>query len=143
MSVMFQLAVAGAHLTGLPLNHQLTELGAKLVKTVRTAPVYSEYSMLCCHRLRIVELSRQSARFSIKSPEASGSQQHTSWMSHAGLRHAASPCPATVPCLPALSPAIVVPAVPECALQQASKPLGRSSTAATTMLLCYGDRSSC
>jgi len=42
MSVMFQLAVAGAHLTGLPLNHQLTELGAKLVRTVRTAPVYSK-----------------------------------------------------------------------------------------------------
>lgn len=41
-SVMFQLAVAGAHLTGLPLNHQLTELGARLVRTVRTAPVYSE-----------------------------------------------------------------------------------------------------
>lgn len=45
MSVMFQLAVAGAHLTGLPLNHQLTELGAKLVRTVRTAPVYSEYRL--------------------------------------------------------------------------------------------------
>lgn len=42
MSTMFQLAVAGAHLTGLPLNHQLTELGASLVRTVRTAPVYSE-----------------------------------------------------------------------------------------------------
>jgi allophanate hydrolase len=42
MSVMFQLAVAGAHLTGLPLNHQLTELGARLVRTVRTAPVYSK-----------------------------------------------------------------------------------------------------
>ncbi|WIA09865.1 hypothetical protein OEZ85_010079 [Tetradesmus obliquus] len=42
---MFQLAVAGAHLTGLPLNYQLTELGAKLVKTVRTAPVYKMYSL--------------------------------------------------------------------------------------------------
>lgn len=48
MSVMFQLAVAGAHLTGLPLNHQLTELGAKLVRTVRTAPVYSEYRLCWC-----------------------------------------------------------------------------------------------
>jgi allophanate hydrolase len=47
MSTMFQLAVAGAHLSGLPLNHQLTELGAKLVKTVRTAPVYSECTCLC------------------------------------------------------------------------------------------------
>lgn len=42
---MFQLAVAGAHLTGLPLNHQLTELGARLVRTVRTAPVYKMYSL--------------------------------------------------------------------------------------------------
>jgi allophanate hydrolase len=45
MSTMFQLAVAGAHLTGLPLNYQLTELGAKLVRTVRTAPVYSKYRL--------------------------------------------------------------------------------------------------
>lgn len=44
--VMFQLAVAGAHLSGLPLNHQLTSLGATLVRTVRTAPVYSEWSVL-------------------------------------------------------------------------------------------------
>ncbi|KAF8069651.1 atzF [Scenedesmus sp. PABB004] len=45
MSAMLQLAVAGAHLTGLPLNHQLTELGARLVRTVRTAPVYKMYSL--------------------------------------------------------------------------------------------------
>jgi hypothetical protein len=37
-----QLAVAGAHLSGLSLNYQLLDLGAKLVRTVRTAPVYSE-----------------------------------------------------------------------------------------------------
>lgn len=39
---LLQLAVAGAHLSGLPLNYQLTSLGAKLLRTVRTAPVYSE-----------------------------------------------------------------------------------------------------
>lgn len=31
---------------GLPLNYQLTELGATLVRTVRTAPVYSEWRCL-------------------------------------------------------------------------------------------------
>lgn len=36
------LAVAGAHLSGLGLNHQLVELGAQLVRTTRTAPVYSK-----------------------------------------------------------------------------------------------------
>jgi len=34
------LAVAGAHLSGQPLNHQLTERGARLVRTTTTAPVY-------------------------------------------------------------------------------------------------------
>ncbi|HEX7443480.1 MAG TPA: hypothetical protein VF320_06320, partial [Acidimicrobiales bacterium] len=34
------LAVAGAHLSGQPLNHQLTDRGARLVRTTTTAPVY-------------------------------------------------------------------------------------------------------
>jgi len=38
----FQLAVAGAHLRGLALNYQLQELGARYLRTVRTAPVYRE-----------------------------------------------------------------------------------------------------
>jgi allophanate hydrolase len=36
----FRLAVVGAHLTGQPLNHQLIDLGARLVRTCRTAPHY-------------------------------------------------------------------------------------------------------
>jgi allophanate hydrolase len=44
MATMFQIAVAGAHLSGLALNHQLVELGARLVRSVRTAPVYRELS---------------------------------------------------------------------------------------------------
>jgi len=36
-----RLAVAGLHLSGQPLNHQLTALGARLVKTARTAPAYT------------------------------------------------------------------------------------------------------
>lgn len=34
------LAVAGAHLSGLPLNHQLTERGARFARATRTAPAY-------------------------------------------------------------------------------------------------------
>ena len=35
-----RLAVAGAHLRGQPLNHQLVERGARFVAATRTAPVY-------------------------------------------------------------------------------------------------------
>lgn len=37
---MTLLAVVGAHLTGQPLHHQLTDRGARLVATTRTAPCY-------------------------------------------------------------------------------------------------------
>lgn len=39
------LAVAGAHMTGLPLNYQLTDLSAVFVRSVRTAPMYRMYSL--------------------------------------------------------------------------------------------------
>ncbi len=39
------LAVAGAHLSGQPLNGQLTELGARLVSTRRTAACYRLYAL--------------------------------------------------------------------------------------------------
>jgi allophanate hydrolase len=39
------LAVVGAHLTGQPLNHQLTELGATLVGAARTRPLYRLYAL--------------------------------------------------------------------------------------------------
>ena len=35
-----RIAVVGAHLSGEPLNHQLTDRGGELVATTRTAPVY-------------------------------------------------------------------------------------------------------
>ncbi len=35
-----EVAVCGAHLSGLPLNHQLTSRGGRLVKSTRTAPCY-------------------------------------------------------------------------------------------------------
>jgi allophanate hydrolase len=40
-----QLAVAGAHLTGQPMNFQLTQRGARLLKTARTAAEYKLYAL--------------------------------------------------------------------------------------------------
>jgi allophanate hydrolase len=39
------LAVAGAHLTGQPLNHELTSLGARRVRTTQTAAEYRLYAL--------------------------------------------------------------------------------------------------
>jgi allophanate hydrolase len=39
-TAMVRLAVVGAHLSGQPLNHQLTDLKATLVRLCKTAPVY-------------------------------------------------------------------------------------------------------
>jgi len=39
------LVVVGAHLTGLPLNHQLQELGATCLRATRTAPDYRLYAL--------------------------------------------------------------------------------------------------
>ena len=40
-----KLAVAGAHMSGLPLNHQLTERGGRLVSTCRTAARYRFFAL--------------------------------------------------------------------------------------------------
>jgi allophanate hydrolase len=40
-----QLAVVGAHLSGMPLNHQLTDSGGKLVRACRTAAKYRLYAL--------------------------------------------------------------------------------------------------
>jgi len=39
------VAVVGAHLSGLPLNGQLTSRGARLLRTTRTAPHYKFYAL--------------------------------------------------------------------------------------------------
>ena len=39
------VAVVGAHLSGMPLNHQLTERGARLLGPARTAPYYRLYCL--------------------------------------------------------------------------------------------------
>ena len=40
-----RLAVVGAHLSGLPLNHQLTDLGARLAWTGKTGPHYRLFAL--------------------------------------------------------------------------------------------------
>ncbi|MDX1824106.1 MAG: allophanate hydrolase, partial [Thiohalomonadales bacterium] len=40
-----RVAVCGAHLSGLPLNHQLTDRGGRLLAKTRTAPVYHLYAL--------------------------------------------------------------------------------------------------
>jgi allophanate hydrolase len=42
---MMLLVACGAHMSGLPLNHQLTERGATLVRTTRSAPHYRFYAL--------------------------------------------------------------------------------------------------
>lgn len=42
---LVQVAVVGAHLSGQPLNHQLTARGGKLVKTTTTAATYRLYAL--------------------------------------------------------------------------------------------------
>lgn len=40
-----RIVVCGAHLSGLPLNHQLTSLGATLVRATKTSPDYKFYAL--------------------------------------------------------------------------------------------------
>jgi hypothetical protein len=42
---MFKVAVCGAHMSGLPLNSQLTELGAEFVETTKTAKQYKLFKL--------------------------------------------------------------------------------------------------
>ena len=42
---LVELAVVGAHLSGLPLNHELQRLGARLLRTTRTAGDYRLYAL--------------------------------------------------------------------------------------------------
>ncbi|MGG7565160.1 allophanate hydrolase [Rhodovulum sp. DZ06] len=40
-----ELVVCGAHMSGLPLNHELTDRGARFLKAARTAPCYRLYAL--------------------------------------------------------------------------------------------------
>lgn len=45
MARFIELAVCGAHMSGLPLNHQLTQLGASFVKATSTAQGYRLFNV--------------------------------------------------------------------------------------------------
>lgn len=45
MNKEIELAVVGAHLSGMPLNHELTTRGARLVRAVKTLPEYRLYAL--------------------------------------------------------------------------------------------------
>lgn len=62
------VAVCGAHLSGLPLNHQLTERGAYLLETTRTAPHYRLYALSGGPPLRpgLVRVARDGAPIEIE-----------------------------------------------------------------------------
>lgn len=45
MNNQTNIAVVGAHLTGQPLNHQLTDLDAVLIRKCQTAPCYRLYAL--------------------------------------------------------------------------------------------------
>ncbi|WP_198368118.1 amidase [Roseomonas sp. KE0001] len=45
MSAVLEVAVVGAHLSGLPLNGELTALGATLLRAVDTEPCYRLYAL--------------------------------------------------------------------------------------------------
>ena len=42
---MIEIAVVGAHLTGLPLNHELTSRGGEFLRAVRTEPSYRLHAL--------------------------------------------------------------------------------------------------
>lgn len=44
-SLMVEVAVCGAHMNGLPLNSQLTQLGGIFVKQTKTAPYYRLFKL--------------------------------------------------------------------------------------------------
>jgi allophanate hydrolase len=44
-AAVVRLVVCGAHMSGLPLNHELTGLGARLLRRCRTAPRYRFYAL--------------------------------------------------------------------------------------------------
>ncbi len=55
---MALLAVVGAHLSGQPLNHQLTDRGGQLVTTTRTASTYRLFALpspLCLGTVQLAD----------------------------------------------------------------------------------------
>lgn len=56
-----RVAVVGAHLSGLPLNHQLTERNARLVAITQSAPKYRFYALSDGKRPGLIKVDRDGA----------------------------------------------------------------------------------
>jgi allophanate hydrolase len=60
-SGQIQIAVVGAHLSGLPLNYQLIERNARLVSTTQTAPKYRFYALPDGRRPGLIKVEEDGA----------------------------------------------------------------------------------
>jgi len=69
-----QVAVVGAHLSGLPLNRQLTERNARLVNATQTAPIYRFYALPDGKRPGLIQVSDGGAAISCEVWEMPASQ---------------------------------------------------------------------
>jgi len=69
-----RVAVVGAHLSGLPLNHQLTERNARLVATTQTAPTYRLYALPDGKRPGLIQVDSGGAAIACEVWEMPASQ---------------------------------------------------------------------
>jgi len=69
-----RVAVVGAHLSGLPLNFQLTERNARLVSTTQTAPKYRFYALTGGKRPGLIQVSNGGAAIACEVWEVPASQ---------------------------------------------------------------------
>ena len=69
-----RVAVVGAHLSGLPLNPQLTERNARLVATTQTAPKYRFYALPDGKRPGLVKVENDGAAIACEVWEMQSSQ---------------------------------------------------------------------
>jgi allophanate hydrolase len=69
-----RVAVVGAHLSGLPLNHQLTERDARLVMDTKTAPKYRFYALPDGKRPGLIQVQADGAAIACEVWEMPASQ---------------------------------------------------------------------
>jgi allophanate hydrolase len=69
-----RIAVVGAHLSGLPLNSQLTERNARLVSATQTAPTYRFYALPDGKRPGLIKVGNNGAAIACEVWEMPASQ---------------------------------------------------------------------
>jgi len=69
-----RVAVVGAHLSGLPLNHQLIERNARLVSVTQTAPKYRLYALPDGKRPGLIQVENNGAAIACEVWEMPASQ---------------------------------------------------------------------